>query len=448
MGYVALAAVQLRRIVMGRSVSIFCNNHYYPSAVPALNSFFYNNVNADIKVYCPFGLNHLLREYLRKFVDIVELSDISIKQNDWLNGCKFRPAMLDQVGFDDVELFLDADMVALCNLERPLRLIESGKFVGSVEWVRVPEETEIDEDIVSQWVEIVGAPPPQEFGVYNGGFLGFNFEKHHDLIRKWSDVCNNNIIYKSPPFNNDQMVISGIIESLKTKSRSMPRRYWMTTWHIHNEPQKLLGFDENGKIKLYDSETYKPIKLYHYTGGIAQEIRGRSTVMRYYHANGESILDKPDILPDCRKAWKNLWENHHKSPAGILADHMRNSGPIDVPKVFSVDFRDSVSTLLTEIQNDDPDSKNHTAKVYAVCLAYDYLNLLDYRLGGECWLDAPLRALLGDRVYQGDKVLKWDEPSDVTLSFGKPGNNFRWTFDTYSKPGDTEHLKGVNITIN
>jgi len=422
---------------MARAVGIFCNTYYFPVAVPILNSFFYNDVQARIKVYDHSGLNHLLRTYLNKFVDVVSLSRPSVRTDTWLHGCKFRPTMIAQVGFDDVELFLDTDMVALNNLEWPLHQIESGKFVCSVEWTWGPGK--LEETTVDRWIKIVGVPPPRKFDVCNGGLLGFNFSKHYPLACKWARVCNDGPIYKRQPFVNDQMVISGILESLKIEKENLPRRYWMTTWQGHNTPPKLLGFNKQGKIGLYDSETGKPVQLYHYTGGIGAEVNGQLTTMRYYHARGESITERPELAQDQKIAWKNLWEGRYRSPVAILADYMRDAGPLTVPKVFSADFRAKIAALLLELQCGSLDKK-----VYAVCLAYDYLTLLDYRLGGECWLEKPLRALLGTEIYQGTRVLKWQAPADITLSFGEAKGS-PWMGDVFT---ESEHLNGVNIQVN
>ena len=421
---------------MTRAVGIFCNNHYFPIAVPVLNSFFYNDVQAKIKVYDHSGLNHLLRTYLTQFVEVVSLTNRSIKDKTWLHGCKFRPLMVAQVGFDDVELLLDTDVVALNNLERPLQQIEAGKLVCTTEWTW---EGKFDKTAAARWEKIVGAPPRKRFNVCNGGLLGFNFSKHYPLVRKWARVCSDDPIFKKDPFVNDQMVISGILDSLRIGKEILPSRYWMTTWQLHNTPPKLLGFDEQGKISLYDSVTKKPVQLYHYTGGIDGSIAGHPATVRYYHARGESILEPPEHAQDQKRAWTDLWEKRYRSPTGILAEYMRDAGPLAVPKIFSMDFRAKVAVLLRELQCGSADNS-----VCAVCLAYDYLTLLDYRLGGESWLEKPLRALLGINIYQGTKVLRWQEPADITLDFGGAKGD-PWVGDVFTK---MEHLNGVSIQVN
>lgn len=426
---------------MARAIGTFCNNHYFPIIVPFLNSLFYNDVQARIKVYDHSGLNHLLRTYLAKFVDVIELSDKSVKNQKWLIGCMFRPVMLAQLGFDDAELFLDADMVVLSDLEWPLKLIESGKFVCSTEWIWGPDK--INANVVRHWRKIVGTAPPHKFDVANGGLLGFNFSRHYQLAKKWARICRDKPIYRKEPFNNDQMVISGLLESLKIDREKLPQRYWMTTWQIHSEPPKTLGFNEQSKIRLYDTASGKPIQIYHYTGGIDQEIDGTKKTIRYYHSRGESILEPPKLASEHIAAWKNLWEGRYRSPAGLVADYLRDAGPVAVPKIFSVEFRDKMGVLLQELEG-----TRIERRVYAACLAYDYLTLLDYRLGNGCWLERPLRVLLGDRVHRGAKVLRWEKPADVTLSFGKPVGGFIWTGDAFSKPGHVEHLNGINITFN
>lgn len=440
MGFAVPVVVRQNKSAMARAIGLFCNNHYFPVAVPLLNSLFHNDVQARIKVYDHSGLNHLLRTYLSKFVDVVELRNKSLKDRKWLHGCMFRPAMLADQGFDEAELFLDADMVVLGDLEWPLHLIESGKFVCSTEWVWGPDE--LDTNVAKRWTKIVGVAPPQQFDVANGGLLGFNFSRHQELARLWARICRDSYIYEREPFNNDQMAISGLLESLGVERERLPKRYWMTTWAIHGKPAKVLGFNKQGKIRLYDVETGKPIQLYHYTGGIDQKVQGKTKIVRYYHARGESILEPAELAPAHRVAWKDLWEGRYRSPAGILAEYLRDAGPVTVPKVFSTEFRQKVATLLLELRCAASEDR-----VFALCVAYDYLTLLDYRLGNDCWLERPLRALLGERVYEGEKVLKWEEPADITLSFGGDGP-LSWTGDCFSKPGHCEHLCGVKIALN
>jgi len=421
---------------MARAVGIFCDNHYFPAIVPLINSLRYYDVQAEIKVYDHSGLNHFLDSYLAKHARVIKMTNPSIKDEDWLNGCKFRPAILSQVGFNDCELFLDSDMVALGDLEWPLRLIESGNFVGSVEWTY--KEGRVPQQVNRRWKKLTGFTPPSKFDVFNGGLLGFNFEKHYKMIRAWATICNDHKIYHQPPYNNDQMVISGLVQSMPTSINRLPTKYWMITWARHKTPQKVLGFDNNGKLRLYEAKSGKQIQLYHYTGDVGRQVGGTGHIMRYFHAQGESIRENgdPKALSD---AWYELWEKHHHTPSAMVADYMRQTGPMAVPKVYNAEFRAKVATLLEEFQlNAVP------KRIFAICLAYDYITLLGYRYGGGAWIERPLRALLGEAMYSGDRVLRWKDPADVSLNFGTSADG-EWHSSCF---GNSEHLEGVVLRFS
>ena len=439
-----------------RAIGLFATTHFFPCLVALINSLFYNNVKAAIKVYDYGGMNHLLRSYLQRYVSVIDVGDPLLNDDGmFLYAWNWRPRITRNY-IEGIELFLDADIVILNDLEEVFAYLEQGYFVGSPEFTYQYDKDEAQYLKDGQgWQKIIGTTSfVKEFDIYNAGFYGFNRHYHEHLLELWDCSSRVRQFHENEPFYWEQWTFSLILEHERKQNRvkikSLPKHLWMNTWDNHAEPQKHLAF-RDGKICLLDANTNEPLGLYHYTGfpGFTDgDIRGK-----LYHATKEDILnnsalDKEDESVCLKKQWYELWEMRFNSPAALLYDYMYQLGPLRTPATFSLDFRKKAAHIINRVFNRQ-DIDHNSKEAFAICIAYDYLDLLGYGLTHAGWMEIPLKLLCDTDFSGGAQTISWDHAeSDVALSFSPPcrdGNS--WITSSFGRR-TIEHVNGLNIVIN
>ena len=439
-----------------RAVGLFANAQFFPCLVAMINSLHYFKVNADIKVYDYGGMNHLLRTYLQHYVKVICIDDPLLNDDGmFLHAWNWRPRITRSY-LEGVELFLDADMVILNDLSEIFAYLEQGYFVGSRE---LTFHYDKDEDQYrrdgEEWKKIIGtASFAKRFDIYNAGFYGFNINYHGRLLDLWNTSSRVRQFHENTPFYWEQWTFSLILEHEKqnrnVKIKNMPKHLWMNTWDHHADPKKFLGFHD-GQVCVRDANTNETLGLYHYTGfpGFTdKDIRGK-----LFHATKEdlvenSALDREDTSAFFQDKWYELWEKTYNSPVALLYDYMYQRGPLRTPSTFNLDFRKKVARIL-RIVLDHPNIDYKSKEVFAIAIAYDYLNLLSFRLKQGGWMEKPLKMLCEKDVYRGAKTISWDSAeTDVALNFHPPYKDSKSWIDCSWCKRNIEHINGLNIIIN
>lgn len=313
----------------------FVNDQYMPCFISLYKSInYYMKDKANVVVYNYDQLSQLNRNKILSLPNC-EIIDIpqKIKQHkNYYIGCAWRSIVLKELGMKyNCMIFLDIDMVLLDDISDLFQLVENGNIIGSNEWTydiindSKEQKTLLEEFNKNIW-NLVQKKYSKSFKIYNGGLLGFNYSKHKLLLQKWGEAFN----YFPEPncHTNDQFVISFLMSLLDITPYNLDCRYYMNTWHNHNKPRKLVGFD-NGKLCMYHENDLKnKIRLYHYTGDIGMNKNGQCITYRFYHYIKEiadnSYERKFFSKDDLRQMSRDLWEKHHNSPALMVNEFFNN----------------------------------------------------------------------------------------------------------------------------
>lgn len=420
---------------MNHTISTYCNTSYFPGCVALVNSLKYFGVQADIKIYDFAGFNHLLRSYIKTFAYLVDIQR-PISHGNWWWGMNFKPKVLAANGLSGLEICLDSDIVILNNLESVFTHLAAGKFVASCEF---DFHISPSDHIKQLWRDFCGKDLPTDFKVFNSGFVGLSESVHTQFVQEWAAAVD---LTREQPLDNDQQVLSALLACRDYPIVDLPRAAWMNTWGQHGDPPKYLGFSD-GKICMRDAKGTR-IQLYHYTGGIGVIPIGQDKPIpaRYAIARGEDLDHRAPFLPE---QWYQLWEQRYNSPAAILVDYVRDHGPIKVPKVFSVTFREQVGRILAVTGHNPKLIDPKHPRVLATALVCDYIELLDYQLVGPSWMDVPVRMLLG-KNGTGPKTIGWEnDGADVSLTTcSKPSRSW---FEA-KNASNIESLFGLTVIIN
>lgn len=465
-----------------RAVGLFADSIYYPSLIAAMNSILYYGVNAGIKVYDFRGLPHLLKTYLSRYAQVSPVQE-SLFGNHYYHHSFFRPRILNAVGIEEQEILIDVDTVVLSNLEDIFREIEKGRVVVLNEWDYLHPSArdahkDLPEDSTYIYRKIIKQPDPRRdlpedsifhqflkypevykdrLRVYNGGLLGFNRKEHEFILDLWSQSTRHQDHLGDTFFMSDQHNLSLILASLLKEERvsvhELPKDIWMQTWSTHREPRKLLGF-EDGKLALYNGETNKRMKFYHYTGDIVLPVevtgKDKSVPVRFNYLLSDLGLPEGFTQAEMVAAWHAVWRNKHETPAGELPMFFYNAGPLRVPKCMDSSWRESLARILRQTES-DADVQKDSRETWALAFAYEYIDYCGYRGLDLGWLARPLGFLLdAATINAGDRTVSWDGAADVVLSFRPLYEDVReWlSSERNFVSGYSEHHRGVFLSIN
>ena len=409
-----------------RSIGIFANLAYLPTAAALINSILHFQVRARIKLYDFAGLPHLARTYMSQYAEIVTPSP-QVFGDRYRQYWNYRPRMLAE-SLDPVELQMDADTIVLSDLEEAFSQIEAGNFVAVREWEYDPVRPDAkgrdrrtrELGAESVFHRTLRHPEIHRMGlpIYNAGLLGLNREHHAPLIDLWAQSTHDFEGIEGTFFRVDQNKLALITASLREEGRllihELPKHLWMQTWDDHRHPQKLLTF-ENGSVALHNGLLKDRMHFYHFTGDVTApaELAGEPNKYAVRFNAFVSDLDLPCGLTQRQMidSWNYVWRVRHCSPAGELPAYFYSLGPVRAPKCLDSGWRELVSLHLNGAS---PDSR----ETWAVALAYDYIDYAGYRAGDLGWIDAPLTSLMGrERMTRGAKALSWQAPTDVSLAF-------------------------------
>jgi hypothetical protein len=307
----------------------FVNDHYMPCFKAMYNSIkYYMGEKVHVIVYNYDTISEENKKRINALgnCEIIEVPNEIKRMKNYMVGCAWRPIILRMMpSIHKTILFMDVDMVLLDDVSDIFSIIESGDFVGSNEWTydiknqKQNQRIELDkfnDDLLS----ITKVKYSKDIPVYNGGLLGLNMDVHRDLVVRWGDAFQ---YFDNPNgLTNDQFVLSFLMSIEDTKITKLDTKYYMNTWHNHNTPRKLVGFD-NGKLCLYNANNVKDkIRIYHYTGDIGMKDRETFITWRYFHYSGETpkhcVEYKRQTPQALKEMSRDLWEVHHNSPGLMI----------------------------------------------------------------------------------------------------------------------------------
>lgn len=438
---------------MSRAIGMYINANYYPLFVTFLNSVKYFGIDAKLKVYDYAGLNHLLREHCKQTCELIPIDAAAIIKSlpiDWwyFRGAAFKGLIAGLHLMDDIEILIDVDTVVLSDLENIFAATERGKWVATKEFpldVRKEEYPALS----AEFKRLLGYDLLPVYDVYNSGLVGFNKHAHRELIDNWTKCLKNKILYEAESLNNDQNMISHVVQAMKLPIECLDIEEWMPIHHRHQGVT--VGF-EDGKIAAYREG--KRLKFYHYTGSVG--LNNDQMVGRFFHATQDYMYNIDTTWPktagrthdEITQYWDDLWEKKWGNAAHFLAKFFYDKGPIRCPKVYNYKFRTKVALLLNRTKS--LNLKATSKEVYAVALAYDYITLLGYRwvwTKGDDWIAPILQLLVEGDIYAGVKTISWNNFStDVTLTDARQPNSMQWN-EVFTKRTNIEELNGVFIVI-
>jgi hypothetical protein len=421
---------------MENIISISLNTIYYPNSIALLNSIKYFYPDITIRIYNFERFNHLIKQYLVKMgVEIIDVYD------QWLadrSSCDyaFKPYGTCDSFRDENELMIDADMLLLDNIDEIFNLIQNGYFVVSAEFYG--KKTMFKDGVESD--------------IFNGGLLGFNKIQHKEILLEWKEKCMLATFRRDvipPEIYNEQTIISYILKKNNTKIKVLNQKHYMNTWDSHND--KILKL-QSGIPCLFNSDMSK-IKIYHFTGGIGVETSQGVTSSRFSHANNNNFIFNKfmENMEDCYKlkqGWYNLWKKYN-NPVYFICDHFNNLGPFECPKVFNLDFRVKISKLITLFNKTNKKFDMCSKEVLSICMAYDYITLLNYTLIGDGWMNSLLQYLLEENKHDifisSDKTIGFNmKDADINLSYSSENLEFSCNWFGASK-GYVENVKNIEI---
>lgn len=451
-----------------RALGLFSDLTYFPSLVAVINSILHFRVRARIKVYDFLGLPHLVRTYLARHAEVVR-PPAAIFGDRYREHWNYRSRFLAAAGIDPCELLLDADTVVLCDLEEAFREIERGKLVAAREWVypdpvwqrgytyrELPADSVFHRRLAHPEIWREGLP------IFNGGLLGFNREAHGAVLDLWREATYHHEQLEGTFFVLDQNSLALIVASLRREGRiavhELPAELWMPTWERHREPRKLLAF-EDGSPVLYSGDRGRRMRFYHYTGDIvAPPALGgeRMATVRFSSLVSDVGLPEGLTREALRQAWDEVWRDRHQSPAGELPGYFYALGPLRAPRCLDPSWRKLLARLLARPELGPPGgapADRDAREVWALALAYDYLDGGGYRAGDLGWLGKPLAALLGEELGRGGaRSIGWESDADVVIGF-RPRHAARreWTGGEQAAgagaAGYAEHHRGVYLDV-
>lgn len=444
-------------------ISTFLDFNYFPLFASLYNSLRYYNNNGKIKVYDWNNLNNFQIEYLSKFADVVTVKNPSV---NYPNNFGFiSHNMVDYL--DDYELKMDCDMIALSNFDHIFDYLKDGYLVGCEELKIKPLyycpnhvdniEREKFLNLFNNYtnLDLSKYNPNEDIPIYNGGFMGYSKTNHLDLLKNCKNIIYSDFAYKYFMIDSDQNLLSFLLNSTKKyKIHNLPNYEWMNTWNLHLSPSKYIIVDNNGKYKLYDTEG-RLIKLYHFTGLVGYNILSeQDTAVRGFQITGDYLSMQSSFNEDeITRRGQEMWRERNKTPINFLFEYFHNNGDFKTPKFYNVKFRKIVTEFCKEYFKDDQ-IINTSKEVMAVCIAFDYITLLDYTIDNLGWIEIILLKLF--TIYNSNytkhdytkKTIGLDNDNcNVSLSFNYKPNFKPWigTF-TDNKELNVEEYLGLYIT--
>lgn len=377
--------------------STFVCNYYLPLFVSFYNSYKYYNNEIPMHVYNYKRLNTFNIQYLKKYVDVSHIDVQQYGSHDiYFGGYAFKYLALINHMVDH-EIILDVDANFLNKLDFLFEDLEANKIILSREgeqWHDVSfepyyESSNKEEEalkIRTYLSKHIGSSADvihtnYNFPNYNAGLLGFSKSVHTDLLLKSLSILFDREYPNMFPLTMEQPILSLLVNIFHEIDRTvLPQKYWMNTWEYHKEPKKSICVKDK-KLRL-EHENGNQINFYHYTGDIgAIDVRGNMMSGRLYYLTEEyfNLFTKNQEVKSDNV--KDIWFNRHENPVLFLYEYFRSNGPAVAPKVYSVKFRDQIVQLLKTFYNED--SSNEDSRVFMICLLYDYVNLLNYKLIGS-----------------------------------------------------------------
>lgn len=443
-------------------ISTFLDFNYFPLFASLYNSLRYYGNTGKIKVYDWNNLNNFQIEYLSKFADVVTVKN---PPANYVNNFGFIAHNMSDY-LSEYELKMDCDMIALSNFDYIFDYLKSGYLVGSEEFKAKPlyynpehSDKNEKEKFINQFKDYTNLDlskfnPNEDVPIYNGGFMGYSKEKHLELLKTCNRIVHSNFAHKYFMTDSDQNLLSFLLSvTNKYKIHNLPSSEWMNTWNAHFTPPKNITVDQNGKYRLYDSEN-RLIKLYHFTGLIGYKVLSeQESSVRGFYITGDYLSLPTKFNEDeiARKS-KEMWLERNKTPINFLFEYFHNNGDFKTPKFYNVKFRKIVAEFCKDYFNKDIDSESK--EVMAVCIAYDYITLLDYTIENLGWIENILLKLF--KIYNNTytkldytkKTISYDnDNSNVSLSF-IPKNEYKPWIGSFNsnKKLNVEEYSGLYIT--
>lgn len=451
---------------MKNRFSAFVCNNYLPLFVSLYNSYKYYNHETPLNVYDYKSLNTFNVQYLKKFVEVTHVDHSNYEPFAvFLGSYAFKFASLIENMWEN-EIILDTDMNFLNNNDHVFSHLEQGKLLQAregegmfnmyLEAYYKDKEVEHQQlkDYLKKHIGDVADTIPLNFNFQNNnaGFMGFNREKHMELLK----LCIRIIYDKSDLqdyyiLNMEQTCMCFLSAVLDIEREILPQKNWMNTWNHHSTPQKEI-FVDNGKLALKNADDNSRVNMYHYTGSIGVKNKldtWLSTGRMYFLTNDyiESIVNNNEVH---QEDIFNMWVKTHNNPIVLLYQYFYNNGDMKCPKYYNIDFRENVSRLLKVIYNEEHHKESNI--VIMITLLYDYITLLDYKLVGENKYYKILDALNVNTNKDTNLTIGIDT-QDAIVSLSETNNAqgqlldwFHNSYYGYAKDKIVERFLGVFIT--
>jgi hypothetical protein len=377
--------------------STFICNYYLPLFVSFYNSYKYYENKIPLHVYNYKRLNTFNIQYLKKYVDVTHL-DINNHGNGdiYYGGYAFKYLALVNNMYEH-EIILDVDANFLNNIDFLFDYLKDDKMILSREgelWNDIflnayyksdnkEEETNKIKKYLNKHIGNLSDNITDDYNFknYNAGLMGFSKSKHTDILNKSIEILYDREYPEMLPLTMEQTVLCFLMNLRQEIDRVvLPQKWWMNTWEYHQNPRKSIIIKDEKLQLIFDNN--ERINFYHYTGDIgANDINNNILSARLYFLTeeyfkfftGQRIIEPKNI--------NHLWFEKHQNPVLFIYEYFRNNGPAVAPKIYSLKFREDISKLLKVFYDEQCD--NEDERVLIICLLYDYINLLNYKLVGN-----------------------------------------------------------------
>jgi hypothetical protein len=260
-----------------KTFSTFVDERFYYDFVGLYNSWLYYEHKTPLKVYISGYLSPDKKEAIAKHCEIIEDPEVLDPENKKKYKFKFI-ALINNMS--DQEIFLDTDTIFLSNIDYLFDYLDRGKLIVADEsnanfthenhkyaegWPAAYDR--IKSELVKYIGDHANNYTSDFFTVnYNVGLLGVRKDMHKFYLKKVIEILNSDFdTLPNPTSQFEQYMLSFLIKLYNINKEVLPQNAWMNTWHLHNDPKKLITVDD-GKFAVYDALGTK-INFYHFTGG-------------------------------------------------------------------------------------------------------------------------------------------------------------------------------------
>jgi hypothetical protein len=441
--------------------SVFVCNNYLPLFISFYNSYKYYNHTIPLNVYDYKGLNTFNLQYLKNFVSVTPVTHEYPINHFYLNTYAFKFVSLLENMYDN-EIVMDVDTNFLNNLDFVFDDIKKGNAVFAEEKPEMyckaySKQTDWELELLHLKKVLEKHIPRKNLDLFhpeyrfknnNGGFMGFNKEKHRNVLKTVLNILYDESLRDYLFLIVDQYAMSFFMGiSPEIEQTILPSTTWMNTWWAHGDPKKRIEVIDK-KLALLNVDGSR-INFYHYTGGIGVPCTDFNDLVpaRLFLLTDDYFMKRQGKYVANKEAVQKLWINDYENPIMFLYEYFYNNGEIKCPKIYNINFRKNISNIFKTFFETDCNEESEC--VIMVALLYDYINLLGYELVGNHPYHKILDYLQTSHKSSNKKIGIDCREATVSLSIKQPeGNSYDW-FDAVNTTGNdvvVENLNNVFIT--